>query len=187
MSLVTFVGKFRRKRMITAKLLLVYLLSTVDVAGINVDTSKIDPEQAYCLAENIYYEARNEDIRGQYAVASVTLNRANDPRFPDTICEVVKYTAVSRVSKKLVCAFSWYCENDKKGREIPVMNKDGTINQRVVDQFRIASIVAINVLSGTVEDNTRGATHFHNPFTSQPAWRNELIKTMSLGHHDFYK
>lgn len=173
--------------MITAKLLLTYLLSTANFVGIDVDTSKVDPEQAYCLAENIYYEARNEDIKGQFAVASVTLNRANDARFPDTICGVVKYTAISRSSKKLVCAFSWYCENDKKGREIPVRNKDGTVNQQVVDQFQIASIVAITVLGGNVDDNTRGATHFHNPFISHPAWRNEMTKTMTIGNHTFYK
>jgi spore germination cell wall hydrolase CwlJ-like protein len=173
--------------MMTAKLLLAYLLQTANIVGIDVDTSKIDPEQAYCLAENIYYEARNEEIRGQFAVASVTLNRANDPRFPSTVCEVVKQTAISRVSKRIVCAFSWYCENDKKGKEIPVRNKDGSVNQQVVDQFQIASIIAIEVLGGNVEDNTDGATHFHNPYTSQPTWRKELKRTMRVGNHDFYR
>jgi spore germination cell wall hydrolase CwlJ-like protein len=173
--------------MLTAKFLLAYLLQTASIVGIDVDTSKIDPEQAYCLAKNIYYEARNEDIRGQFAVASVTLNRVNDSRFPTTVCEVVKQTTIHRISKRLVCQFSWYCENDKKGKEIPVKNKDGTVNQAVVDQFQVASIVAITVLGGNVEDNTHGATHFHNPFVSQPAWRHELKKTMRVGNHDFYK
>lgn len=173
--------------MITAKILLSYLLQTANIVGIDVDTSKIDPAEAYCLAENIYYEARNEDIKGQFAVASVTLNRKNDSRFPDTICGVVKQTATSRVSKKLVCAFSWYCENDRKGREIPVKNKDGTINQQIVDQFQVASIVAITVLAGNVEDTTKGATHFYNPNVSSPPWARELKKTASLGNHDFHK
>lgn len=173
--------------MMTAKLLLAYLLQTANIVGIDVDTSKIDPKEAYCLAENIYYEARNEDIRGQFAVASVTLNRVNDSRYPNTICGVVKQTATSRVTKKVVCAFSWYCENDRKGREIPVKNKDGTINQQIVDQFQVASIVAITVLGGTVEDNTKGATHFYNPQTASPSWARELKKTATLGNHDFHK
>jgi spore germination cell wall hydrolase CwlJ-like protein len=173
--------------MITAKILLVYLLTSSNVVGIDIDTTRIDPEQAYCLAENIYYEARNEDIRGQFAVASVTLNRANNSQFPDTICEVVKQTTISRVTRKIVCAFSWYCENDKKNKEIPVRNKDGSINQRVVDQFQIASIVAILVLSGNIEDNTEGATHFHNPYTSHPTWSKELKRTRAIGNHTFYK
>lgn len=171
--------------MITAKVLLAYLLSTAGSLGF--DTTGVDPEQAYCLAENIYYEARNEDVKGQIAVASVTLNRANDPRFPDTVCGVVKYSIKSKNSNKLVCAFSWYCENSRKNREIPLRNKDGTINQQVVDQFQVASIIAIKVLAGNVNDNTQGATHFHNPFSSQPSWRHELIKTARIGNHDFYK
>ena len=173
--------------MITAKLLLAYILQTASVVVPGVDTSNIDPDQAYCLAKNIFYEAKSESIQGQFAVASVTLNRANDPRFPDTVCEVVQQSAVSRVSKQVVCAFSWYCDNDKKGKEIPVRNNDGSINQAVVDQFQVASIVAITILAGNVSDNTKGATHFHNPFTSNPAWRYEMTRTMTIGNHSFYK
>lgn len=173
--------------MLTAKVLLAYLLQSADISGLSIDTSKIDPQEVYCLAENIYYEARSEDIRGQFAVASVTLNRTKDARFPNTVCGVVQQSARSRITNRLVCAFSWYCENDKKGKEIPVKNKDGSVNQAVVDQFQIASIVAITVLSGNVEDNTKGATHFHNPYTSNPAWRLEMTKTMAIGNHTFYK
>lgn len=173
--------------MLSAKILLVYLLHSANIVGIDIDSTKIDPEQAYCLAENIYYEARNEDIRGQFAVASVTLNRTSDARFPSTICEVVKQTAISKITKRVVCAFSWYCENDKKGKEIPVNNKDGSINQHVVDQFQLASIIAFEAMSRNLDDNTEGATHFHNPHTSHPAWRFELKRTERIGNHDFYK
>lgn len=173
--------------MITAKLLLAYVLQTAHVVVPGVDTSKIDPDQAYCLAKNVFYEAKSESIQGQFAVASVTLNRANDPRFPDTVCEVVQQSAVSRVSKQVVCAFSWYCDSDKKGKEIPVRNRDGSVNQAVVDQFKSASIVAITVLGGNFKDNTHGATHFHNPRYSQPSWASELRRTLRLGNHDFYK
>lgn len=173
--------------MITAKLLLVYLLHTAGSVGIDVDTTNIDVDQAYCLAENIYYESKGEDIQGQFAVASATLNRVNDSRFPKTVCDVVKQSATSKKSNKLVCAFSWYCENDKRGREIPVRNRDGSINQNVVDQFQVASIVAITMLGGEVQDNTHGATHFHNFHTCHPSWAGELRKTLRVGNHDFYK
>jgi spore germination cell wall hydrolase CwlJ-like protein len=76
--------------MMTAKLLLVYLLQTSPATlGLDIDTNSIDMEQAYCLAKNVYYESRNEDIRGQFAVASVTLNRVKDSRYPTTVCDVV--------------------------------------------------------------------------------------------------
>ena len=168
--------------------MLAYLLQTADISGLStIDTIQIDPQEAFCLAENIYYEARSEDIRGQFAVASVTLNRAKDPRFPSTVCGVVKQTARSRITDKLVCAFSWYCDNERKGREIPVNNKDGSINQRVVDQFNRASMVAITALAGNVKDESKGATHFHNPYTSNPIWKYEMKKTAAIGNHDFYK
>lgn len=171
----------------TAKLLLIFLLQSATILGVSGNTSNVDPQEAYCLAENIYYEARSEDLKGQFAVASVTLNRAKDSRFPDTVCGVVQQSARSQISNKTMCAFSWYCDNDKKGKEIPVFNKDGSVNKGVLEQFWSATIVAITALSGHIKDNTRGATHFHNPYTSNPAWKYEMVKTASLGNHDFYK
>lgn len=173
--------------MISAKMLLLYLLQTASVVGVDIDSNKIDLEQAYCLAQNIYYEARSEDIKGQFAVASVTLNRAKDPRFPDTVCEVIKQSTFSKSSNKTICQFSWYCDSDKKKKEIPVKNKDGTINQSVVEQFQTAGIVAIKALSGKIEDDTKGATHFHRASTVKPEWSSKLKKTVRLGNHDFYK
>ena len=42
-----------------------------------------------CLSLNVYFEARNQPVAGQVAVAQVTMNRVADPRYPDTVCEVV--------------------------------------------------------------------------------------------------
>ena len=64
-------------------------------------------KQVDCLADNIYYEAGYEPEQGKVAVAFVTLNRLQDPRFPKDICSVVK----QRV--KSTCQFSWFCENKK--------------------------------------------------------------------------
>ena len=46
-------------------------------------------EQAMCMALNIYYESRSDNLAGQYAVADVVLNRVHDDRYPDTVCEVI--------------------------------------------------------------------------------------------------
>ena len=43
-----------------------------------------------CLAQNIYFEARSESQAGMIAVAQVTMNRVKHPRYPNTVCEVVK-------------------------------------------------------------------------------------------------
>ena len=51
-----------------------------------------------CLSSVIHHEARGEPLEGQIAVASVVLNRVEDPRFPNTVCGVVKEPK----------QFSWY-------------------------------------------------------------------------------
>jgi hypothetical protein len=54
------------------------------------ELTKDTKKQIDCLADNIYHEARNEPEKGKVAVALVTLNRVEDPRFPKDICGVVK-------------------------------------------------------------------------------------------------
>ena len=46
----------------------------------------IRQDQAKCLADNMYFEARNQSWRGIIAVGMVTLNRVSDHRFPDILC-----------------------------------------------------------------------------------------------------
>ena len=53
-------------------------------------SSFVIADEVKCLAQNIYWEARNQSIQGMYAVADVTLNRVKDKRWPSTVCEVVK-------------------------------------------------------------------------------------------------
>ena len=56
--------------------------------------------QVSCMADNIYFEARNQGTAGWSAVASVTLNRVKDKRFPNTVCEVVKQGPLKGVLEK---------------------------------------------------------------------------------------
>ena len=166
--------------MITAKSLLAYILQAASAFGSPIDTADINHEEAYCLAQNVFYEARGEPISGQFAVASVTLNRANDSRYPDTICGVVKQGSGRS------CAFSWTCDSKRVGREISVKNADGSVNHRVAEQFKTASMVAVAAMAGAAEDKTRGATHFHNK-TVKPMWATRLIRTVTIGNHTFYR
>ena len=46
-------------------------------------------KETQCLIDNVFHEARGESLKGQIMVASVTLSRVDDPRWPNTICEVV--------------------------------------------------------------------------------------------------
>ena len=42
-----------------------------------------------CMALNIYHEAKFQSMLGQIAVGQVVMNRVEDSRFPDNVCDVV--------------------------------------------------------------------------------------------------
>src|ERR1700750_740338 len=55
-----------------------------------------------CLAENVYFESRGEPLKGQYAVAEVTLNRTRSANFPHTVCGVVHEMRYDAGRKRMV-------------------------------------------------------------------------------------
>jgi len=157
-------------------------LVTYDVpfARLTKDTQK----HIACLAENIYFEARNEPIEGQYAVAFVTMNRVKSPDFPNDICSVVKQkTQVQSIGdKRIVCQFSWWCE--------PIPHRISTTNLLTeTDNKKYNEIVnlAINfyVNYERLEDPTQGALFYHADYV-RPNWRN-LQKVTQIGRHIFYE
>ena len=136
-----------------------------------------------CLATNIYFEARNQGVAGQVAVGAVTLNRVWDKRFPNSICEVVYQSELSRwwleVKGKEVplrnrCQFSWYC--DGKSDEI---HDQKTYS----DIFRLAELM---VNSNSIIDITEGATHYHADYVA-PSWASSKTKTTEIEDHIFYR
>ena len=64
-----------------------YIDAAITAAQMQLET--VSDEDRYCLQQNIYFEARNQSIAGQVAVAWVTLNRVEAQRYRDTICGVV--------------------------------------------------------------------------------------------------
>jgi len=46
--------------------------------------------EIHCLAQTIHGEAQGESTQGQEAVAQVIINRLLSPKFPKTICGVVR-------------------------------------------------------------------------------------------------
>ena len=88
--------------------------------------SKTSQPELFCLAQNIYYEARGSSRADQMGVSDVVLNRVKDSRYPNTICEVVYQgkkkpswkdpTKIVMVRNK--CQFSWYC--DGKADQPPI-------------------------------------------------------------------
>lgn len=138
-------------------------------------------EQTQCLAENVYFEARNQPLAGQFAVMSVTINRVNDDRYPNTICEVVKQGphrpswkgTGEMIPVRHRCQFSWYCDG----------KSDKT---RDTEAWEIAMLIATGVYNGNLGDFVEGATHYHATYVL-PEWAETKTKTVQIGDHVFYR
>ena len=147
--------------------------------------------QLYCLAQNIYFEAKSEPLAGQYAVADVVLNRVNDTRYPNTICEVVREGPIKESWKtkkdqdlddqqrtyypiKNRCQFSWYCDG-----------KADTVRDQ--DAWRMAQIIAYKIVhTDKMRGITEGATHYHADYVS-PKWASKIQLVGSISTHIFYR
>jgi spore germination cell wall hydrolase CwlJ-like protein len=135
-----------------------------------------DRPQEWCLAQNIYYEARGSSRADQIAVADVVINRVQDERYPDSICEVVqqgeKHANGQMVRNR--CQFSWYCDGKSD------WPKD-------LDAWVIAQQIAFNMITyGDWRGLTEGATHYHADYVN-PNWARTLTLTGTIGVHKFYR
>jgi Cell Wall Hydrolase len=122
-----------------------------------------------CMTAAIYYEAANEPVTGQRAVAQVILNRVRHPAFPDTVCGVV-FQGSERATG---CQFTFSCDsslarNPSKGLWLR------------------AQSVAAAALSGLVETSVGHATHYHASYVL-PYWAPKLTKLTKIGSHIFYQ
>ncbi len=129
-----------------------------------------------CLATNIYHEARNEGLTGQRAVAWVTLNRVESPKYPDTICGVVYQAQLNEngIPLKNKCSFSWFC--DRKSDEITdqaAWNVAEKIAEEVIDGY------------GNETDPTNGAIMYHAEYVT-PYWASSYKREVQIDSHIFY-
>jgi len=125
--------------------------------------------QLECLAEALYFEARGESVKGQFAVAEVILNRVDSARFPNTACDVIN----QGTGAKYQCQFTYTCDGRKE----------------VIHEHRAyerVSKVAQAALDGHAPEITQGATHYHTTAVS-PNWSRVYTKTTAIGTHIFYR
>ncbi len=122
-----------------------------------------------CLAEAIYFEARGEDVVGQYAVAEVILNRVDARQFPNSVCKVVSEGA----SRLHSCQFSYNCDGK------PEYINDLKSYKRILKLSNMFYVGTARLLTG-------GATFYHSQDVL-PSWTAKLKKTGEIGRHIFYK
>ena len=117
-----------------------------------------------CLALNVYFEARNQPVADQVAVAQTVLERVESPLYPNDLCSVVQQR-----SDHGGCAFTWHCgvriEYDRKA----------WVN---------ALLIADGVLHGSGHADFR-ATHYHANYV-QPWWGPFVTPLGSYGGRHLY-
>ena len=134
-----------------------------------------------CLALNTYHEAKNQSLVGQIATAQVVMNRVEDNRFPNTICEVVKQGPTrpswedpkKEYPIKHRCQFSWYCDG----------LSDTPRNKRAFVKSQENAQIVLNGWFGTFMD---GATHYHADYV-MPSWSKTHTRIVKIDSHIFYR
>lgn len=135
------------------------------------------PAEHECLAKNIYFEARNQSVAGKIAVAQVVINRANSPRFPNTICKVV-YQGIKQKNgsmKRHLCQFSWYCDG----------LSDKPINRAAWEESQLLASDAM-ALYKQGYDGTSGAMWYHAK-NVKPYWISDFDYVAHIDDHLFYR
>lgn len=112
-----------------------------------------------CLVRNVYYESKSEPRNGKLAVALVTLNRVDDPRYPKTICQVVHQKSQFSWTRK----YSGVKINKVQWQQSKDAAMEAYMNRGILGHFK--------------------ATHFHND-SVRPNWK--LRKVARIGGHQFY-
>lgn len=122
-----------------------------------------------CLAAAIWYEAGNESLAGQKAVAQVVLNRVRHPAFPKSVCGVV-FQGSERTTG---CQFTFTC--------------DGAMARKPsAAAWSVMQGLARIMLTGEVFRPVGTATHYHTDWVL-PAWSGTLDKVHKEGAHLFFR
>lgn len=129
----------------------------------------VGSEQWRCLAEALYFEARGETVKGQFAVAEVIMNRVKSGRFPGSLCDVIH----QGTGKRYQCQFTYTCDG----------NAEVIAEPRA---FARVAKVARATIDGKAPKLTDGATHYHTTAV-RPNWARVYTRTARIGVHLFYR
>ena len=119
-----------------------------------------------CLAVAIFFEARAEPIEGMEAVANVIINRVEDSRYPDTVCDVVWEPK----------QFSWTHDGLTDDPEAHTGHQD-----------KLAWVTSQQVAEEALRGDLMGitSTHYHAEYVL-PFWADTYSKDGKVGNHVFY-
>jgi len=141
------------------------------LAWVDAQPRATGDEQWSCLSEALYFEARGETVKGQFAVAEVIMNRVKSAQFPATPCAVIK----QGTGRKFQCQFTYTCDGRKD-----------TISEKLAyERVAIVARATLDAAEG-VGSLTDGATYYHSTAV-RPTWARKFKQTARIGVHLFYR
>ena len=178
-----------------------FVESTVNM----IATPFLSDRDVECLARNIFYESGAEPTEGKIAVGIVTINRAQDPRFGRSVCEVVKARTVVTKTREVqktemirvgyfgrpepvtktvevvqqvpVCQFSWVCAG--------IAKKPKSDDERWIESQEIAEGIA---RGDYAEYRAKyGTAMYFHATAVRPIWAKTKRYIAKTGHHIFYE
>jgi spore germination cell wall hydrolase CwlJ-like protein len=111
------------------------------------------------------------------------MNRVDDKRYPNTVCQVVMQgpTRPSWKNPEVLipvrnrCQFSWFC--DGKNDDIPPQDEE---------LYELLLAMSFKLYHYKFQDFTDGATHYHADYVF-PEWRFTKTRTIEIEDHIFYR
>ncbi len=143
-------------------------LNTVQPFYLHAQNAAEQDRAVRCLTDALYYEAANEPIQGQRAVAQVVVNRVRDKHFPKSVCGVV-YQGWER---RTGCQFSFACDGSIRRRHA---------NPAAWDRLRPVATAALN---GSIVPEVGTATHYYATYV-HPNWLRSVAQITEIGKHVF--
>lgn len=143
----------------------------------NTLVAEIDEQldhDGYCLAQAMYFEARNQSLEGQIAVGLVILNRVKDSKYPDTVCLVVQQGKKKPNGGYYYgkCSFSYLCDN----RKHELQDAKAWVQSKHL---------AYALMTEDHPDLTGGALFYHTK-NILPYWASAYRQTVAIQDHVFY-
>ncbi len=131
-----------------------------------VEPLVVSKKEFECLARNIFFEAGVEDRDGKIAVGQVTIQRMQDKRWAQTICDVVHWP----------WAFSWTLDKSKRTEQPKGLLWDASKR------------AARAVLAGERIPSLMGALFYHADYldAKKVSWASTEYMIAQVGTHVFY-
>jgi len=154
------------------------MLLLISLTSLQAVRSLVDSDSLECMATAIYWESKSESTAGQIAVGQTILNRTQHPRFPGSVCGVVKEGRhIQGLPVKDRCQFSFYCDGRS---DVPREPKAYEKALRLSEWLLLTK--------DWIPDLTDGALYYHASWMEiWPKWSQEKRRLLQIDSHVFYQ